>query len=53
MFAHRTRSIKELPIRYADFGILHRNEASGALSGLTRVCDYFFTNSLKLLSFHR
>jgi threonyl-tRNA synthetase len=26
-----------LPIRFADFGVLHRNEISGALSGLTRV----------------
>jgi len=37
MFGHRNRSYKELPIRFADFGVLHRNEASGALSGLTRV----------------
>ncbi|KAK1753507.1 hypothetical protein QBC47DRAFT_386607 [Echria macrotheca] len=37
MFRHRERSHKELPLRYADFGVLHRNEASGALSGLTRV----------------
>lgn len=28
---------KELPLRLADFGVLHRNEASGALTGLTRV----------------
>jgi threonyl-tRNA synthetase len=26
-----------LPLRLADFGVLHRNEASGALTGLTRV----------------
>jgi threonyl-tRNA synthetase len=26
-----------LPLRFADFGVLHRNEISGALSGLTRV----------------
>ena len=37
MFAHRERSHRELPWRVADFGVLHRNEASGALSGLTRV----------------
>lgn len=37
MFDNHIRSYKELPIRYADFGVLHRNEASGALSGLTRV----------------
>lgn len=37
MFASRLRSWRELPLRMADFGVLHRNEASGALSGLTRV----------------
>lgn len=37
MFAHRERSYRELPIRFADFGVLHRNELSGALNGLTRV----------------
>lgn len=37
LFAHRARSHRELPMRIADFGVLHRNEASGALSGLTRV----------------
>ncbi|KAB0369013.1 hypothetical protein FD755_019018 [Muntiacus reevesi] len=37
MFAHRPRSWREMPIRLADFGVLHRNEPSGALSGLTRV----------------
>jgi threonyl-tRNA synthetase len=37
MFASQIRSYRDLPIRYADFGVLHRNELSGALSGLTRV----------------
>ena len=37
MFAHRERSYRELPIRFADFGVLHRNELSGTLGGLTRV----------------
>jgi threonyl-tRNA synthetase len=37
MYAHRQRSYRELPLRLADFGVLHRNELSGALSGLTRV----------------
>ncbi|KAL4705634.1 hypothetical protein ACJJTC_002020 [Scirpophaga incertulas] len=36
-FDNRTRSWRELPLRLADFGVLHRNELSGALSGLTRV----------------
>ncbi|XP_041081965.1 threonine--tRNA ligase 1, cytoplasmic-like isoform X1 [Polyodon spathula] len=37
MFSHRPRSWRELPMRFADFGVLHRNELSGALTGLTRV----------------
>ena len=37
MFAGKIRSYRDLPIRFADFGVLHRNELSGALSGLTRV----------------
>lgn len=37
IFDSTTRSWKDLPIRLADFGVLHRNELSGALSGLTRV----------------
>lgn len=37
MFRSMERSFRELPVRYADFGVLHRNEISGALSGLTRV----------------
>ncbi|KAL9006369.1 MAG: hypothetical protein Q9188_000843 [Gyalolechia gomerana] len=37
MFSHRERSYRELPLRMADFGVLHRNEASGALNGMTRV----------------
>jgi threonyl-tRNA synthetase len=37
MFDNTVRSYKELPIRYGDFGVLHRNEITGALSGLTRV----------------
>ncbi|KAI3322960.1 hypothetical protein HD806DRAFT_523179 [Xylariaceae sp. AK1471] len=37
IFASERRSYRDLPIRYADFSPLHRNEISGALSGLTRV----------------
>ncbi|XP_071736453.1 threonine--tRNA ligase, mitochondrial 1-like [Rutidosis leptorrhynchoides] len=37
IFDNRVRSYRELPLRLADFGVLHRNEASGALTGLTRV----------------
>lgn len=37
LFRSERRSYRDLPIRYADFSALHRNEISGALSGLTRV----------------
>lgn len=37
MFGNQNRSYRDLPLRFADFGVLHRNELSGALSGLTRV----------------
>ncbi|KAI1716417.1 tRNA synthetase class II core domain (G, h, p, S and t) domain-containing protein [Ditylenchus destructor] len=37
MFGHKTHTHNELPMRFADFGVLHRNEMSGALTGLTRV----------------
>lgn len=37
IFAHSDITYKDLPWRMADFGVLHRNEFSGALSGLTRV----------------
>lgn len=37
MFASQPRSVKDLPIRFAEWSPLHRNESSGSLSGLTRV----------------
>lgn len=37
VFKRFNRSYKELPIRFSDWSSLHRNEASGALTGLTRV----------------
>ena len=37
IFKIEERSYRELPLRLADFGVLHRNEASGALDGLMRV----------------
>lgn len=37
IFGSRLRSYRDLPIRYADFGRLHRYERSGVTSGLTRV----------------
>jgi threonyl-tRNA synthetase len=40
MFGSKRRSYRELPIRYATQDVLHRNEVSGALSGLTRVRQF-------------
>ena len=40
IFKTRKRSYRELPIRYADFGRLHRAERSGTLHGLTRVRSF-------------
>jgi threonyl-tRNA synthetase len=40
IFATRMRSYRDLPIRYADFGRLHRYERSGVTSGLFRVRSF-------------
>ena len=37
VFNHGLRSYRDLPLRLAEFGSCHRNEASGALHGLMRV----------------
>jgi threonyl-tRNA synthetase len=37
IFKHGLRSYRELPLRMAEFGIVHRYEPSGALHGLMRV----------------
>jgi threonyl-tRNA synthetase len=37
IFSERRHSYRELPVRFADFGRLHRYERSGATAGLTRV----------------
>jgi threonyl-tRNA synthetase len=37
MYRSEKRSYRDLPIRFADFGRLHRNERSGTLHGLDRV----------------
>ena len=39
-FAATKHSYRELPMRYVTFDVLHRNELSGALSGLTRVRQF-------------
>ena len=40
MFAAEKRSYRELPYRLATQDVLHRNEVSGALGGLTRVRQF-------------
>ncbi len=40
IFSNTLRSYRDLPIRYADFGRLHRYERSGQTSGLTRVRSF-------------
>ncbi|HSP18662.1 MAG TPA: threonine--tRNA ligase [Myxococcaceae bacterium] len=39
-FASRKHSYRELPLRFSTQDVLHRNEVSGSLSGLTRVRQF-------------
>lgn len=52
LFLNKRHSYRELPLRYVTFDVLHRNEVTGALSGLTRVrqfqqddCHVFLTEN--------
>ncbi len=40
IYRSQLRSYRDLPLRYSEFGRLHRNERSGTLSGLTRVRQF-------------
>jgi threonyl-tRNA synthetase len=40
LYASKKHSYRELPLRYSTYDVLHRNEVSGALSGLTRVRQF-------------
>ena len=40
LFKSQTRSYKELPLRLAEFGVVHRKELSGVLAGLFRVVKF-------------
>ncbi|MFI5281219.1 MAG: threonine--tRNA ligase, partial [Gemmatimonadales bacterium] len=40
LYSAAKHSYRELPLRMATFDVLHRNELSGALSGLTRVRQF-------------
>lgn len=48
LFKSKIRSYRELPLRFAEFGVLHRNELSGALSGLSR-CRRFQVDDCHIL----
>lgn len=37
VYSSKTRSYKDLPLRFNDLDVIHRNEASGTLHGLLRV----------------
>jgi len=40
VFQEGVRSYRDLPLRLAEFGLVHRNEKSGVLGGLTRVRSF-------------
>jgi threonyl-tRNA synthetase len=40
IYRSRVRSYRDLPLRFSEYGRLHRNERSGTLSGLTRVRQF-------------
>jgi threonyl-tRNA synthetase len=40
IYKSHLRSYRDLPLRYNEYGRLHRNERSGSLSGLTRVRQF-------------
>jgi len=40
LYNSKRHSYRELPLRYVTFDVLHRNELTGALSGLTRVRQF-------------
>ncbi len=40
MFKHSTKSYRDLPLKYFEYGIVHRHEKSGVLHGLLRVREF-------------
>lgn len=40
VFKSATRSYRELPLRLSEYGMIHRNELSGVLSGLFRIRQF-------------
>ncbi len=40
MFKHSTKSYRDLPLKYFEYGVVHRHEKSGVLHGLLRVREF-------------
>jgi len=40
IFSHKIRSYRELPLKFFEFGTVHRHEKSGVLNGLLRVREF-------------
>lgn len=51
IYKNDIHSYKELPLRYAEFGLDHRHEASGALNGLFRVRAFTQDDAHVILAF--
>jgi threonyl-tRNA synthetase len=45
IYKHRTRSYRDLPLKYAEIATLFRNEQSGELRGLTRVRQFTLSDA--------
>ena len=45
VYKSHLRSYRDLPLRFSEYGRLHRNERSGTLSGLTRVRQFIQDDS--------
>lgn len=45
VYKKRPRSYKELPIKFSELGIVHRQELSGVLSGLFRVIEFLMDDA--------
>lgn len=45
VYSSRTRSYHDLPVKYSEFGILHRKELSGVIGGLLRVRQFMIDDA--------
>src|SRR3989304_5351664 len=49
VYSSKVRSYHDLPLRLADFGVLHRNELSGVLGGLFRARQFTIDDAYHLV----